>query len=131
MSPRGLSHFGRAVASLLVMACGPAGDAADAPAVSDSAGIRIVHNATSQFERAGSPWRVSRQPQVVIGAESGEAAYLFDRIMGVQRLADGRWVVADMGGLHRHLGVVPAGARLAGQSPVGAVRRRRSDGSAE
>ena len=77
--------------------CVGAGDASGAPTVTDSAGVRIVYNTTSRFERDGRAWSVSAEPGVVIGSMTGDEAYLFDRIMGVERLSDGRWAVADMG----------------------------------
>lgn len=82
---------------LATSACVGAGDAPRAALITDSAGVRIVHNTSSRFERDGSPWRVSAEPAVVIGTVAGDEAYLFDRIMSVERLSDGRWAVADMG----------------------------------
>jgi hypothetical protein len=78
--------------------CADAGDAShEATTVTDSAGVRIVHNTVSEFDRSGDAWRVSEEPAVVIGSVAGDEAYLFDRIMSVERLSDGRWAVADMG----------------------------------
>jgi hypothetical protein len=78
-------------------ACSRSAETADAPLVTDSAGVRIVHNTISQFERDGRAWHVTAEPRVVIGSPAGDEAYLFDRIMGVERLSDSRWAVADMG----------------------------------
>jgi hypothetical protein len=78
-------------------ACGGAPDRAGAAAVSDSAGVRMVLNAGVSFEAGVAEWRISDRPNVVIGVAAGQSEYQFDRIMGVQRLSDGRWVVADMG----------------------------------
>jgi hypothetical protein len=57
----------------------------------------MVLNPGASFEAGGAEWRVGDRPSVVIGDVAGADEYLFDRIMGVQRLSDGRWVVADMG----------------------------------
>ncbi len=65
--------------------------------VTDSAGVRMVENPDGAFDGGGTMWTVGTSPQVTIGEESGEDPYLFDRIMGIERLSDGRWVVADMG----------------------------------
>jgi hypothetical protein len=80
--------------SLLLASCA-AGDTQGAvgTATRDSAGVRIVQNP----EQPPAQWTVSPQPGVVIGSTSGDSAYLFDRVMGLVRLSDGRWVVADMG----------------------------------
>jgi hypothetical protein len=87
------------------VACGAdTGDTTEGVVVTDSAGVRVVQNAAVEDDtgqRTGTrAWRVSAQPRLEIGAAdetAGGEAYLFDRIMGVHRLSDGRWAVADMG----------------------------------
>ena len=74
--------------SMLLLACGDQGNNA---ATRDSAGIQVVENALPS--RAGSI-EISREPTLVIGNQTGEP-YLFSRIAGAVRLADGRIVVAD------------------------------------
>ena len=64
--------------------------------VTDSAGVRIVHNEAPAWA-TGEGWRVVEPPTLQIGAMDGEPAYLFDRIAGALTLSDGRIVVADMG----------------------------------
>ena len=59
----------------------------------DSAGVHIVQNP----EHAPAQWSVSTDPVVAIGSAAGDSAYQFDRVMGLVRLSDGRWVVGDMG----------------------------------
>jgi hypothetical protein len=87
-----------AVLSAGLASCTGGGDAAStAPVVADSAGVRVVLNRGVSFEAGVPEWRVSAGPEVAIGRAGGDEAYLFDRIMGVARLSDGRWAVADMG----------------------------------
>ena len=81
---------------LAVNACDGADEGARAPVVTDSAGIRIVQNPGDVAKYDGA-WRLSASPAATIGLAGGDEAYLFDRIMGVERLSDGRWAVADMG----------------------------------
>lgn len=81
---------------VVTIGCTGTDDAARVPAVSDSAGIRVVQTPGDVVQYDGA-WRVSADPAVTIGSASGDEAYLFDRIMGVERLSDGRWAVADMG----------------------------------
>lgn len=74
-------------------ACG--GDTSAARAVSrDSAGVRIVENATPAW-KAGEEWRLSAEPTLEIGLTNGEAAYQFGQVSGAVRLSDGTLVVAD------------------------------------
>lgn len=94
-------HFPTLIActfAIVSVACANTGDTShETTTVTDSAGVRIVYNTVSEFDRSGSAWRISDEPAVVIGSVAGDDAYLFDRIMALERLSDGRWVVADMG----------------------------------
>lgn len=103
------------VLSILLAACGGGGDAA-APAVRDSAGVRIVENAGP----APAEWVMAAQPSVDIGGTAGDPLTDMGQIVGVVRLEDGRLVVAngqgpdvryfDAAGAH----LVTAGRRGAG-----------------
>jgi hypothetical protein len=85
------------LAAVGLAACGSEAGSAGAVVVTDSAGVRIVVNPDASFDDAGEPWLVGDTPSVVIGDVAGDEAVLFDRVMGIDRLGDGRWVVADMG----------------------------------
>ena len=67
-----------------------------AQSVRDSMGIRIIDNQSPVLAGARS-WRLSEQPILDIGPVGGEAAYEFSSIMGITRLSNGQYVVADMG----------------------------------
>lgn len=60
--------------------------------VRDSAGVEIVTNVEPAWN---TPWRVSAEPQLTLGAEEGEPAQEFTWILQALRLDDGRIVVAD------------------------------------
>lgn len=64
--------------------------------VRDSAGVRIVENASQAWVREEA-WRLSRQPSVDIGAAEGDRDYQLFRVFGAVRLADGRIVIASAG----------------------------------
>lgn len=64
-----------------------------AQTVRDSAGIQVVENARSLGEI-----RMGATPTLVIGTQAGDA-YLFSRVAGAVRLADGTIVVANGGSL--------------------------------
>lgn len=70
----------------------------DTPAVRavsrDSAGVRIVENATPSW-KTGEEWKLSAKPTLDIGLANGAAAYQFGRVSGAVRLSDGTVVVAD------------------------------------
>jgi hypothetical protein len=86
-------------ATLLVLptACADPAPGGGDVVVADSAGVRIVSHPAVSFEEGAQAWAVGREPDLVIGDVTGDGPYLFDRIMGVERLGDGRWAVADMG----------------------------------
>ncbi len=86
-----------ALVFLVLPGCGGDLDRSGEAVVSDSAGVRIVVNPDGDFADRSVRWTVSEAPEVAIGDQAGDDAYLFDRIMGIDRLTDGRWVVADMG----------------------------------
>lgn len=85
-----------------VLACltgcgrGDAAAVAEAVAVRDSAGVRIVENAAPAWS-AGEAWRIASEPRVEIGEVEGERAYLFDGVVDAARLSDGRIAVLDAG----------------------------------
>jgi hypothetical protein len=85
------------LAAVGLVACGSDAGGPGGVMVTDSAGVRIVLNPGVSYDAAGEPWLVEETPAVVIGDVAGEEAVLFDRVMGIDRLGDGRWVVADMG----------------------------------
>jgi hypothetical protein len=76
--------------AILVQAC--AGDVGHS-ATRDSAGIRIIENATPAWT-AGDAQKLSATPALVIGTQDG-ASYELSRISGAARLSDGRIVIAD------------------------------------
>jgi hypothetical protein len=67
-----------------------------AQTVRDSAGIKIIDN-TRPIWAPNKAWRLSPAPILDIGVSSGASEYQFQNIMGVKRLIDGAFVVADMG----------------------------------
>jgi hypothetical protein len=76
----------------LTLALGAAAPAA-AQAARDSAGIRLVDNATPAWT-PGRAWRLSAEPVLTLGGGAGAEDRL-GRIVGATRLSDGRLVVAD------------------------------------
>mgnify|MGYP001821510072 FL=1 len=60
----------------------------------DSAGIVLAEN-TGDLPEVGGAWSLSPEPVLEIGDLEGEAPYLFQRIWGACRLADGRIAVMD------------------------------------
>ena len=105
----------RRVPLALALAC--TASSAGAQATRDSAGVRIVENATPAWVR-GQEWRLSERPTLVLGGGTGTDEKL-GRIVGVTRLSDGRVVVADQSTLQlrfydasgRHLRSVSGTAR--------------------
>jgi hypothetical protein len=85
----------------MAAACGrtdTGGSSDNAPPVTgrDSAGIRIIDVTQDQLD-ALPRWRLSDEPILSIGVESGESPYMFDGITasGVARLADGSIAIVD------------------------------------
>lgn len=64
--------------------------------VRDSAGIHIVENTAPQWT-SGAEWRLSAEPLVEIGGETGDPDYDLFRVRGLMRLVDGTIVVANAG----------------------------------
>ena len=62
----------------------------------DSAGIEVVEAGSPTWD-ADRGWYLEALPSLSIGREEGDPDYLFNRIRGVRRLADGRIVLADGG----------------------------------
>jgi hypothetical protein len=62
----------------------------------DSAGVEIVESLRPAWGE-GEGWRVSAEATLRIGVVDGDAAYQFNQIAGVGRLADGTVVVGDGG----------------------------------
>jgi len=78
---------------LLVLGCGGQELASPAYEIFDSAGVEVVvSHAASGFE---TPWTVSSEPILRIGAGRNEEEYLFQSIMGTARLSDGAIVVME------------------------------------
>lgn len=61
----------------------------------DSAGVTIVESASGVWASPESGWRVSEQPEVVIGVAEGNPEYELSRIVDALRLDDGRLVVVN------------------------------------
>lgn len=86
----------------LMSACG-AGTYAEAGFTArDSAGIRIVENASPAWE-AGEGWRLSPKPRVHIGVIDGNANYQFSSIRDMATFPDGRIAVANGGSGEIHI----------------------------
>lgn len=81
---------------ILITACQDGGVQPSNVTVRDSAGVRIVDNATDLWNTPVR-WRTSPQPVVRIGAVEGEEHDLFDGVRGLVVLSDGRIVVANNG----------------------------------
>lgn len=62
--------------------------------VQDSAGIRVVHNSAPLWGDADR-WLVAAEPILEIGRASGDPTSVFSQVVGVAKLSDGRYVVAD------------------------------------
>ncbi len=77
-------------------ACGSGDAPAAQPAVRDSAGIRVVENASPAWT-AATAWRPSARPVTTIGVVSGEAAHQLNGVVAAVRMSDGRIVVANGG----------------------------------
>lgn len=79
-----------------VSSCAEVAERGTAVSSRDSLGILVV-------EATGAPWtpedgwRVADTPSLSIGLQDGDPEYLFNRVRGTLRLADGRIVVADGG----------------------------------
>lgn len=95
------------------------------PTVTDSSGLRIVHNPSVRDAPPG--WTV-RGPLLEIGELEGDPEYELFRVRGAQRLSDGRIVVANDGSrelrfydsLGRH--VLSAGGEGDGPGELEAIR---------
>jgi len=81
---------------LLLMACEDQGTGSGSFSVVDSAGVTIVES-TGPVWKGGEGWRVTPEPQVVIGIREGDERYLLDDVRGVRRLTDGRIAILDHG----------------------------------
>jgi hypothetical protein len=79
---------------LLVVTAAPAMH--DQSAVRDSADIRIVTSSAPLWTKESS-WRLSRDPEYVVGVAAGPDYALFNGVVGVVRQSSGVVVVADMG----------------------------------
>lgn len=85
---------------VLLAVAGSAGCSADAGTRSvtvlrrDSAGVAIVETPSEAWADE-ERWSVYPEPSLVIGLEEGDAAYLWGEIVGVTRLRDGSFAVAD------------------------------------
>lgn len=64
--------------------------------VTDSAGVAIVEN-TGSAPLDGGGWSVGQTPDLAIGAVEGDSSYQFFGIAGAHRMADGRYVVVNVG----------------------------------
>jgi hypothetical protein len=91
-----------ALLGAVLAACGAEAEGgAGAVTVRDSSGIEIVESRGDGWED-DEGWRLSAQPLLEIGVAEGSPEYLFDRVTGARRLADGRIVVADAGTAELH-----------------------------
>ncbi len=80
----------------LLCACDQGQEQGPGYVVRDSAGVRIVENTAPRWGH-GSGWRLSEQPIVDIGGNTGDPDYELYRVSGALRLSDGRLVVANSG----------------------------------
>jgi hypothetical protein len=89
-----------AIASLFAhAACAGSADHRDAggafaPVTHDSAGITIVEVPGENLSSVPD-WSVASEPAVSIGAVSGEAPYLFQRVSAARRLSNGEIMISD------------------------------------
>jgi hypothetical protein len=84
-------------AALLLAGCGdPVADAANAPIVRDSAGVRIVESSAGAW-REGQALRLASEPALVIGDAGSDDAEQLYQVQSVHRLSDGRIAVANGG----------------------------------
>lgn len=81
-----------AVFFLLTALAACAGDAA-APAAADP---EVIETATPLWA-PDEHWRLAAAPTLSIGVDAGDEPYMFYRVRGVLRLADGRILVSDAG----------------------------------
>ena len=79
-----------------LVACGDEGSPAAAPAVRDSAGVRIVESLAAAWSPAEA-WRVATSPQFDIGGAEGDPTQQLFGVVDAARLSDGRIVVANGG----------------------------------
>jgi hypothetical protein len=82
--------------AFLPAACAPDGSSRAAAIARDSAGVRIIESSAPQWP-VSTPWLVGATPELHMGAQSGEQAYEFFRIVDAKRLSDGRIVILDAG----------------------------------
>jgi hypothetical protein len=82
--------------AFLPAACAPDGSSRASAIARDSAGVRIIESSAPQWP-VSTPWLVGATPELNIGAQSGEPAYEFFRIVDARRLSDGRIVILDAG----------------------------------
>ena len=90
--------FSAAAALVIAAACQQDRDALATPAtlIRDSADVRIAENPRPpEGSRLG--WEFGAEPTLTIGSADGSDPYLFNRIMGMATLSDGRIVVGDAG----------------------------------
>lgn len=112
---------------VVVGGCTSPDASANAPVVTDSAGVVVVTNpGAAADDTAGTPVRLSSEPVVDIGVASGAAEYQLDRVADVLRLEDGRIVVANGGsGEIRFFDAEGRYLRSAGRSGSGPGEFRR------
>jgi hypothetical protein len=85
-----------AITVLLLAACTNPDTSIHGVTVSDSSCVEIVLNPDPSHSDSTS-LKIDTLPWVTIGSHTGDAPYLFTRIVGATRLSDGRIAVADGG----------------------------------
>ncbi len=91
-----LRHCIGAALSVALASCGRKAATGSTFMVRDSAGVSIAEN-RGVAPPGGGGWAISAEPTLTIGAVEGDDAYIFSRVWGATRLADGRIAVADNG----------------------------------
>ncbi|MEX0891969.1 MAG: hypothetical protein WEB88_07330 [Gemmatimonadota bacterium] len=82
------------LAACLLTACGAADVLPGETAVTDSAGVRLVHSAAPRHALDAAP-RLSAEPELVIGVREGDPVYQFSGLRGSRLREDGGVVVID------------------------------------
>lgn len=92
-----LIHASRSILVVLLAACGDAADpGVTESVVHDSAGIRIVENASPAWT-ADEAWRLGDAPLLDIGRLAGPDETQFFRVSDAARLSDGSFVLGSFG----------------------------------
>jgi len=95
MTAAGSGFVASSVLTLALAACEGGDSAGGASVARDSAGVRIVESSAPRWTDR-TRWRVDAEPVLDLGGGPNPAEpYLYQRIIGVMRLDDGRLLVTD------------------------------------